>query len=336
MLTQTLRVTHQNRLFAILAVVALLLLSFTAVIAQDEDVTIVHAQGETVVPLNPQVVLTFDLASLSTLHALGIEVVGVPDFLYPESLAQYAGDEYVKIGSLFEPDYEQVNALEPDLIIVAARSSTVYPQLSEIAPTIDLTAPWGEGYLEAQQANAEIIGQIFDKEEEVAALWSDIEADIAAVEEVAAEAGNALIILTSGGEVTAYGGDSRFGWLHNNLGFTPVFDDIEAATHGEAISFEFILEANPDWLIVVDRDAAIGQEADAAAEVLDNELVAQTTAWQEEQVIYINPSNWYIVMGGLGAIQEMVDEIAVALGVDIDTEVDAEATAEPEATEASE
>ena len=306
-----------------------LLFSLTGIAAAQDQITVTHNQGETVVDVNPETVLTFDLASLSTLNALGIDVAGVPAFTFPESLAQYESDEYLKIGSLFEPDYEAVNAAEPDLIIVASRSAAVYPQLAEMAPTIDLTAD-SANFLESQQHNAEILGQIFDKEAEVEALWSDIEASVDAVRAATAEAGTSLIVMTSGGEVTAYGPGSRFGWIHDVLGFTPVIDDIEAATHGEAISFEFILEANPDWLIVVDRDVAIGQEADAAEQILDNELVAQTTAWQNGQVIYVQPSNWYVVAGGLGALQEMVDEFVVAL----DAEVAATAeTAEANASE---
>lgn len=318
------------RLIIATLILALTLTGISAVFAQDSDeITVTHAQGETVLAGVPEVVITFDLASLSTLHVLGIEVAGVPDFAFPESLEQYASDDYAKVGSLFEPDYEAVNALEPDLIIVAARSSTAYEQLSEIAPTIDLTANNAD-YLGSQRNNAVILGEIFGKQEEVAALWEDIDASVEAVNELTAEAGNALIVMTSGGEVTAYGPGSRFGWIHDVLGFTPVIEDIEEATHGEAISFEFILEANPDWLIVVDRDIATGESSQAAAEVLDNELVAQTTAWASGQVIYIDPSNWYIVMGGTGAIQEMVEEIHVALDPEAaEEEAEAEATEEP-------
>ncbi len=329
-------------LIAALMSVALMSVALSGTITYAQDaaqvITIEHAQGETIVPVNPETVLVFDLASLSTLHALGIPVAGVPEFVYPETLAAYGSEDYLKIGSLFEPDYEAVAAAAPDLIIVATRSAAVYPQLSEIAPTIDLTADDND-YLATQQKNAEILGQIFQKEEEVAERWAEIEAKIEAVQEATAEAGTALIVMTSGGEVTAYGLGSRLGWLHAVLGFTPVIEDIEAATHGEAISFEFILEANPDWLIVVDRDVAIGQQADAATQVLDNELVAQTTAWSAGQVIYINPSNAYVIIGGLGAVDEIVTEIAVALDVelpdadadDADDADDAEAIATEEA-----
>ncbi|MBE2183162.1 MAG: siderophore ABC transporter substrate-binding protein [Anaerolineae bacterium] len=301
---------------ALLALMALLVSGLGLVGAQDsaDEITVIHAQGETVVSLNPETVLTFDLASLSTLHALGVEVAGVPDFAFPETLEQYASDDYLKIGSLFEPDYEAIAAADPDLIIVSARTAAVYPELAAIAPTIDLTID-NTDFLASNFHNAEILGEIFGLEEEVAALQEEILASVEAVQEATAEAGTALIVMISGGEVNAYGVGSRFGWIHDDLGFAPVIEDIEAATHGEAISFEFILEANPDWLIVLDRDVAVGEEGTAALNVLDNELVAQTTAWQNEQVINLNPSNWYIVSGGLGALQEMVDEVGIAMGV---------------------
>lgn len=296
--------------------VVLLLTLTSGIFAQDETLVVTHNQGETEVPYQPETVLTFDIASLSTLHALGIDVAGIPAFTYPETLAQYEGDEYEKIGSLFEPDYEAVNALEADLIITGGRSSAVYPQLSEIATTIDLAGNNAD-FLASQKANAEILGEIFGKQAEVAELWGNIEARVAAVNEVTADAGTALVVMVSGGNLSIYGPGSRFGWIHTDLGFTPVYEDVDQATHGAEITAEFLLEANPDWFIVIDRDTAVGTAGgEAAASVLDNELVQQTTAWQNDQVIYLSPSNWYIVMGGLGAIQEMVDEIAVALGVE--------------------
>ncbi|MFO7321381.1 MAG: siderophore ABC transporter substrate-binding protein [Chloroflexota bacterium] len=331
-ITGATRNAFQRRVVCAAALLAATLFAGAAnqVYGQDDAdvITVSHSQGETVVARNPETVLTFDLATLSTLDVLGIEVAGVPETGLPESLAHYS--DTPKIGSLFEPDYEAVNAADPDLVIVAGRSAAVYPQLAEMAPTIDLTVS-ADDFLAGQKRNAEIIGQIFGMEEQVEALWADIEAKIEAVRARAAEAGTAMIVMTSGGEVTAYGSGSRFGWIHDELGFTPVIEDIQEATHGEAISFEFILEANPDWLIVIDRDAAIGQQAEAAAQILDNELVAQTTAWSSGQVIYLDSANWYLVSGGLGTLDDMIADIAIPLGVDIESAPEPEATAEPAA-----
>lgn len=278
--------------------------------AMAQDITVTHAQGETTLTGVPQKVVSFDFAAIETLEALGIEIAGLPGSNLPAHLEKYATDAYPKVGSLFEPDYEALAALEPDLIIVAGRSSTAYPELAKIAPTIDLSNDWANFY-GSIKANAEIIGDIFGKQAEIDALIAETDSKIAATKAAGADAGKGLVVLTSGAEVTAYGPGSRFGFVHETLGITPAIEDVEAATHGDAISFEFILETNPDLLLVIDRDAATGQGA--AAAILDNELVAETSAWKNGKVVYIDPVRAYIVNGGLISFGIMADQITEAL-----------------------
>ncbi|MVT00026.1 siderophore ABC transporter substrate-binding protein [Devosia marina] len=275
-----------------------------------QEFTVTHAQGETTLPGVPQKVVSFDFAAIETLEAIGVNIAGLPGSNLPAHLEKYASDDYAKVGSLFEPDYEALAALEPDLIIVAGRSSRAYPELANLAPTVDLSNEWTNFY-GSIKANAEIIGEIFDKEAEVAALIAETEAKVEASRSAAADAGKGLVVLTSGAEVTAYGPGSRFGFIHETLGVTPVIEDVEAATHGDSISFEFILETNPDLLFVIDRDAATGQGA--AAAILDNELVAETTAWKNGDVVYIDPVRAYIVNGGLVSFGIMADQVTEAL-----------------------
>jgi iron complex transport system substrate-binding protein len=284
----------------------------TATIEAAAEVTVTHAQGETTLPVNPERVLTFDIAALTDLDALDVDVLGVPKSNLPGDLDKYNTDEYLNIGTLFETDYEAVAAAEPDLIIVAGRSSAVYPELSAIAPTIDLTND-PASFRDSVVANAEILGEIFAREDEVADMVADLDESVAGVQELAADAGSALIVMTNAGEVSAYGPGSRFGFLHDTLGVTPAVEDVEAATHGEAVSFEFLLETNPDWMFVVDRDAATTGGSSNAEAVLDNTLVDQTTAAQEDQVVYVDSVDWYIVNGGLSNLQDMTDEVETAL-----------------------
>src|SRR5690606_8410795 len=133
--------------------------------AKAENNVVQHAQGETTVTANPETVLVFDLASLDTLNALGVEVDGVPTGTKPEHLAKYNSDEFAKIGTLFEPDYEAVNAAEPDLIIVGGRSAAKYSELAKLAPTIDLTIDQ-KNYLGSMRKNVETLARIFGKEAE--------------------------------------------------------------------------------------------------------------------------------------------------------------------------
>ncbi|KAB2679045.1 siderophore ABC transporter substrate-binding protein [Brucella tritici] len=283
-----------------------------AATANAAGLTIKHAQGETAVPASPAKVLVFDLGTLDNLDRLGIKVSGVPSGIsFPEYLKKYQSDDYAKIGTLFEPDYEAVNAAEPDLIIVAGRSAAKYGELSKIAPTIDLTTN-AKNFIADTEANVEKLGQIFGKETEAKAEAEKLDASLAALKEKAANKGTGLLILTSGGKISAYGPGSRFGVLHDSFGVKPAAPDLSIGNHGQPVSSEFILETNPDWLFVIDRDAAIGREGNSAKQVLDNELVRQTNAWKKDQLVYLNAQNWYLIGGGLGALHSTIDQLSQA------------------------
>lgn len=276
------------------------------------EVEVAHAQGTTTVPFQPETVVVYDLGTLATLTDLGVEVAGLPDFVgLPDEIAD-AHPDATTVGTLFEPDLEAVNALEPDLIIVATRSAASLPDLSEIAPTIDLTVA-EDDFLGSFADHTRSLGEIFGVQDEVDAALAEIEADVDEVAAMGAEAGPALIVLTSAGEVTAYGPGSRFGLIHDTFMVPPAVEDVEAATHGEAISFEFIAEAAPEILYVLDRDATIGEEGQAAEQVLDNEIVAGTPAWTDGAVTYLDGFAWYIAPNGLPSVRSMIDDVRSSL-----------------------
>ncbi len=275
--------------------------------------TVSHLKGETTVPAQPKSVLVFDLASLDTLQALGVDVKGVPNSKFPPSLAKFGDARYAKIGTLFEPDLEAVNAARPDLLIIGGRSSAKYADLAKLAPTIDMTVD-AKNYLPSVYKNAETLGRIFGKQAQAQALVAKAQAAIKDLNQHAASAGKGLVVLTTGGKMSAYGPGSRFGVIHDGFGIAAAQPKLATTNHGQAISNEFLLQTNPDWLFVIDRDAAIGREGSSAQKLLDNELVRQTTAWKKQQVVYLNAANWYSLGGaGIAALQANVDQIATAL-----------------------
>lgn len=279
------------------------------------ELVITHPQGETTVGKNPERVVVFNYSALDTLDQLGIPVVGVPQGpLMPPHLAKYNGEEYANVGSFHEADMEKVNELQPDLIIVGLRSSPLYEDLSELAPTIDVTVDW-ENKLESFKDYVTNLGIIFDKEAEVAERLATIDEHIAEVQALATGSNyQGLIVLTSGGEVSGYGPGSRFGLIHDMLGVAPTTETMVSETHGDTISFEFILDQNPDVIYVLDRDAAIGEQGEAAAQTLDNELVNSTTAGSTGNIVYLDPVNWYLVDAGLSTLDAMISDVAAGLG----------------------
>lgn len=289
-----------------LAVSALCAIPFAALA---EEVTVQTYPGPATVPLAPETVVALDLAAIDTLTALGIAVDGVPAFTPPAYLAP-AMDGVQTVGSLFEPDFEALAAMAPDLIIAGGRSQSAVEALSEIAPTIDMTI-WEDAVAQGRE-RITAYGAIFGIEAEAAELVASYDAAIAAAREAVAGKGNGLILLTNGGTISAYGDDSRFGWIHQATGLPQGFPDVNAETHGESVSFEFIAEVNPDWLLVIDRAAAIGQDGEAAAVTLDNPLVAGTNAGQAGQIIYLDSAALYLASGGAQSVQIILGQITDA------------------------
>lgn len=301
-----------NRINAFRIRGALCAAALAATGAAAEPVLIETARGPVEAPAGAARVVVFDMAALDTIDALGVQPVGVPEKVFIPFLEEaVAAAGAQSVGTLFEPDFEAVAALEPDLIVVGGRSAAQFEALAAIAPAIDMTI--GDDTLLADaRARLDAYGALFGRQEKAAELAAALDAEVAAVREAVAGRGDALIVLTNGPKVTAYGPGSRFDWIHSALGIEPAIADVEAATHGEAISFEFIHQANPDWLLVVDRAGAIGEAAASARETLDNPLVAETTAWKNDQVVYLDASPIYIAGGGVRSLGQTLGEIGAA------------------------
>lgn len=260
------------------------------------DVTVQTQRGEVSLPANPNPIAVYDLTLLQDLAALGVTVQGRPSDLYLENLQSEDTPDSVDVGTLFEPNLEALNALQPQAILVGARMVANYDELSNLAPTLDLSTDSDNLYASSKQRLKDL-GALFGKSDEATQLQEDIDGAIEAAKIAAANKGNALIILINGNKMSAFGEQSRYGYLHNSYGIPLADPNIQEATHGQPISFEYIQQTNPDWLFVIDRSAAIGEEGTSAQSLLDNPLINQTKAWQNDHVIYLSPDS-YLAAGG--------------------------------------
>lgn len=287
--------------------------SQTADAQTTETVKVTHELGETEVPKNPEKVVVFDFGILDTLDQLGVEsVAGVAQGNIPTYLEQYEDTEkYENIGTLKEADFEAIHAMDPDLIIISGRQAEMYNEFSDIAPTIHLGVDTTD-YMNSFTTNMETVGEIFGKEAEVEEELAAINEQIEGIKEKTATSDEkGLIVLANEGKVSAYGAASRFGIIHDVFGVKQADEGIEASTHGQSITYEYILDTNPDMMFVVDRNAAVGNDA-SAKDSLENELVQKTNAYQNDKIIYLDPDYWYLSGGGLQSVSEMVNAIESA------------------------
>jgi len=279
---------------------------------ETEQITITHELGQTDVPKNPENIVVFDFGMLDTLDYLDIHITGVPQTNIPSYLEKYSSEDYENIGSLKEPDFEKISKIDPDLIIISGRQSEMYDELSKLGPVVYLGVDHTR-YIDSFKENLEKIGKIFDVEDKIEDELNKIDDSISTLNEKAKKSNsNSLIILANDDKISAYGSGSRFGLIHDVFGIPAIDKNIEASTYGMNVSFEYVKEKDPDILYVIDRSAAIGEEP-AAKNIVENSLMKDTKAFQNDKIIYLNADYWYLSGGGLVSMTKMIDEIDASI-----------------------
>src|SRR5690606_3275870 len=102
---------------------------------------------------------------------------------------------------LFEADLIAIEAEQPDLIIIGGRSSGLYEELSEIAPTIDLGITGS--YLETLERNTEFFGELLGAQDEAQSMLDELNEGIDEAKAATAAAGDGLAVMVTGGELRA-------------------------------------------------------------------------------------------------------------------------------------
>ncbi|WP_042142329.1 siderophore ABC transporter substrate-binding protein [Paucisalibacillus sp. EB02] len=262
----------------------------------------------------PKNIVVFDYGFLDTLDALGVEgIVGVAkDSTLPEHLEKYAGDEYASIGTLKEPLLEDIAALDPDVIFISGRQAPYYEQLKEITPNVVFVGAVQEDYWNTFLASVDIAAKMFEKEAEAEEYLAKFDAALEEVKNLAGNYETSLVTMYNEGNLSGFSTNSRFGYVYDVYGFQPVTEDIESSSHGSNFGFEAILELDPEVLFVIDRTAAVGGESNIDKD-LENDIIKQTVAYQNDRVVYLDGPLWYLSGGGLQSELAKIEEILAEL-----------------------
>lgn len=275
------------------------------------NVVIDHYMGKTELEQSPKRVVVIGFGPLDALDNFGIDPVAVSNASHlPSYLSKYSKENYTSAGSLFEPDFEVIYMQKPDLILVGPRGSAKYEELSEIAPTVVFAAKEGEGYWEGTQAQWRNIGKIFNIEDKVEQKIETLDAQFKAIRDYNQTNNNdALTILSIGDNISAFGAKSRFGAIYNDFGFIETVKNIKTGTHGDVISYEFIREADPKNILVIDRNSLHAKPSQDLRKSMGNDLVKATTAYKNQKITFLDIDAWYLAMSGVTATEKMVNEI---------------------------
>ena len=308
-----------KKLVSLLLAILMLLGMATAALAEaaPETVTItsLNAEREPVeleVPYDPQRIAILDMPSLDILDRLGLgdRVVGSATTTLEYLQAYVPGETIANLGTIKEADLEAVMACEPDVIFIGGRLSGSYDALSEIAPVVYLSTDSETGVVESVRRNATTIASMFGLEAQVEDLMAGFDERIAALNAFA-EGKTAIVGLVTSGSFNVLGSDGRCSIISVEIGFENLGDGDVTATHGNESSFELIVELDPDYMFVLDRDAAIATEgAQLAQEIVENELVMGTDVYANGNIVYLaNPAVWYTAEGGITALDIMLSDL---------------------------
>lgn len=284
-------------------------------------VNCVNAESEKIqleVPYNPQRIVVLDMACLDILTSLGLgdRVVGSVSATL-DYLSEFTNAKGVtNVGNVKTFDLEAIMRCNPELIFMGGRGSEYYTELIQIAPVVRIVTDYELGLVESITFHSKEIASIFGLEDEIDAKVKGFESRIKVLQEFANDK-NMILGMCSNGGFSVMGDNGRCSIIGTEIGFDNigVKEDVDTATHGNEASFEYIVDINPQYIFIMDRDAATGSNAaKTAREIMENDLVMSTDAYKNgNMIILAHPAVWYTGEGGISALNIMLQDLETAL-----------------------
>jgi iron complex transport system substrate-binding protein len=301
--------------------------------------TIEHAFGETVIETEPQRIVSVGYGEHDGLLAIGVVPIAVRDWYGDQPFATWPwaqdelGDATPEVLPSTELNFEQIAALDPDLIIgiSSGMTDTDYATLSAIAPTVarpersaDYGTPW--------DVSLEIAGRATGRSDEAAQVIADTRqlfVDTAAAHPEFDEATATVTFFFEGQPGTYASSDVRSQAL-TELGFV-IPEEIDELA-GDA----FFVSISAEDLSPIDTDVVvwIGDGAETFENIRDLPTRASTRAFQEGREVVADDllSAAFSHSSPLSleyVIEYLVPELALAVDGDPATEVPSAAIIAP-------
>lgn len=272
-----------------------------------------HALGETKIPVNPQrIIVLHDTTLLDPVLSLGIKPIGTVSFSVKSGFLfrgvtndEAAGIELV--GTVEQPNLEKILMLKPDLILMREYQSSIYKQLSAIAPTvaIDLSS-LNHSFKKNFRFIAQVLGEN-EKAEQVMAQYEE------RVKELQRRIGERIKKIEV--SIIYYYGKNIIGTFNRHTSFNQVFNDVNlrlvpilAEQKEETLisTIEVLKNYDADVLFII--NGAIDQPLSD----LKNPIWSSLTAAKNKRIYEVKENRWW-VYGFLG-VNKLLDDLFKYLG----------------------
>ncbi|UOQ61475.1 ABC transporter substrate-binding protein [Leucobacter rhizosphaerae] len=232
-----------------------------------------------------------------------VPVTAAPLDLFSPQNPLAESTDILNIGTHSEPDFEQVVAADPDLIINGYRFSEENADgMQDAAPDaafVDMNGPEGQPVDEYVTESLTLMGEVFNKQDEAEALIEDFHTAVDDAKASYDPETTVMGLVTTGKEInysnpTDGRGSSIFFDL---LDLTPALDASGSEGHmGDDISLEAIAGANADFFLVLDRSAAVSESAEdqSALELITASPSLANVPAVVNDAIYVMPGDYYL------------------------------------------
>lgn len=259
------------------------------------------------VPTDPTSVIATDNRIFRTLGEWDVELSAAPVDLMAddqEVLEKYTqSDDVLNIGNHREPDMEMFTAAEPDLVLNGQRFSQhgedIANAIDDGVPIVDTNIDTESGAIDQEfRDQIALLGEVFGQQDEADQLIADFDEALDRAKEAYDSDVSVTGLITSGGDInySAPTTGRAIGPLYDILDLEPALEDDGSTDHtGDDISVEAIASANPEFLIVMDRDAAVGDGTSSGAKELieESEALKDVPAVANDNIYYM-PADFYV------------------------------------------
>lgn len=270
--------------------------------------------------VNPKNVVTFSWGVADTFDYFGLDKVGIEKLGLPTETSNIPNIikglnniDYIDAGTLHIINYDTIDLLNPDLIILDGRTASQYEHIKEKYPNINVLDASSTNYsLEQQKSIFNNLGKIFQNiKEELDEVIIEFEL---AFTEISAKAKtfNAMFLMLNGTKLSDFSHEeSRYGTLFNEFGFlvAKLANSTEiTGSHGREIGFEAIDEINPQVIFIMDR-ASVVEGSSSDKTFLKDPTLSNVSAIKNDLVFDLNAEAWYTVTGGISATKQMIKDV---------------------------
>lgn len=262
--------------------------------------TVTDLDGNEVTVDSLDSVVVTDNRAFGILNSWGVTPKAAPRAIMSKNNPWHDDENILDLGSHAEPDLDVLVEADPTIVLNGYRYAEQEEAVKKAAPDaafVNLQSDLGPAEYSVQQV--ELLGEIFCKQNEAQELLEEFDQKVTETKQAYNPEMTVMGVVTSANEIRyANPVDGRGASIFFSLlDLTPALEEQGSTNHqGDDISIEAIAQSDPDFFLVMDRDAATGEGEDTtpALELIEGSASLADVTAVKKNAIYVMPADYYL------------------------------------------